>query len=166
MRNLGLLYGADQRATIKGYSLVDHRNVQYWNAANHIFGGTYLGIMLPAFVVPLMEEGHDWVWPDNPSDDDLQIIGGHCVVQIAYDMTVPVNDPRGATISTWGQKKRVSQMFLRCVTEEVRAVLGWSQKPDDLAFDMAEFEKDLGLVGSDKVSDHLRYHFNKHYLGA
>lgn len=150
MRATGLVGPDGASRKVKAYRFVDPKNQEHWTAANYLFGGSYLGIVLPAFVEPLMGPGHDWAWPTNPSKDDLKPLGGHAVWQVAYDRTVKDrNDPAGATISTWGMKKRVSQMFLDIVTEEAWAVLLWEMVPTVMPFvDYGLFVKDLDSVAA------------------
>ena len=104
---------------IKAYAQVNVKNVKQVMASAFLFGGTYLGMALPAMLQTLNMMDGDWVLPNPlPTDGsaDPYSLGGHAVPIISYD-------PNWVYIITWGGTRRVSWPFFLKYCDEAYAAI-------------------------------------------
>lgn len=91
------LYGTKLTA----YSTVDPTNLTHIQQTIWVFGGIYLGLMLPRSAEQQTDAGQPWTRPwFSP------ILGGHCVVSQKYDQTY-------LYVDTWGQLQPVAWDFVQ-----------------------------------------------------
>lgn len=150
MRKTGILGPDGKPFTIKSFHGIHPEHEQNWACADWLLGGTYLGIVIPAFMEEWMQQPvmPDWVWPKKLTPAALKPEGGHAIWKIAYNLNADDNDAEGAEVSTWGMKVRASRLFLRNLTDEVWGVLGWDSVPNVLHFDMKTLEQDLHALAA------------------
>jgi hypothetical protein len=139
-RNTGV-----DRDRITAFALLQQRNVVQAKNSIALFGGMYIGLSLPDYVV----EVDDLVAaPWEMSADGTAGRGapspynGHCVNAVGYDAA-------HLYVVTWGAIKTMSWKFYQAYSDEAYAVLS----PDFLAagkspagFDVAQLQTDLGSI--------------------
>jgi hypothetical protein len=144
-RSTGL--GGDK---IAAFAQLEPRNTTEAKDAVSIFGGLYIGVELPKFVITALQQGKTVPWvvpPGGPVGDAApDPDGGHCIPAVAYDA-------RNLYVVTWGMVMPMSWQFYVDYADESFAVLsddflGKNKAPN--GFDMAQLKADLSEVG--KVS--------------
>lgn len=99
---------------IAGYAPVDHRNPDELRSVVAAFGGSYLGVVVPA---PAQEQfGDNQPWDLTGTSADRQIEGGHCVPVVGYDA-------KFAYVVTWGRVQPATWAWLAAYLEEAWAVI-------------------------------------------
>ncbi len=141
-RNVGL--GSDK---ITAFAALEHGNVTEVMDAVNIFGGAYIGLVMPKFAVNtnLNLSTIPWVVPTGgPVGNAAFSPHGHCVNVVAYDV-------RNLYVVTWGAIKSMSWEFYRVYSDEAFAVVsddflkgekapsGFNMR--QLIADLAEIEK-------------------------
>ena len=112
----GVVFGG-KRSRVKGYmSLHVGQKMQpvHVRQAIHYFGGVLLGISLPENVVA--SDAIPFIW-DNASGP---VAGGHEIVAVGYQTAADGEVVYDCV--TWGQRVRLTEAFLRAVTDEAVAV--------------------------------------------
>ena len=136
-RTLGI-----DRQTIKAFVEVDSGSVENAKLAIDLFGCLYVGVALPAAVLP--EAPGDlpaWtVTPDGTPRRRPNPHNGHCVIYAAYDAA-------GPTVVTWGTTVKASWGFHTAYCDELYALLSpvWLRH-DPPGIDVATLTADLELV--------------------
>jgi hypothetical protein len=133
---------------IRAFAQLEPHNVTEVKDAVSIFGGCYIGIILPKFVTAALEHGKlpPWVVPPHGPHRDAapDPKGHHCISAVAYDS-------RKLYVVTWGQVKPMSWQFYRAYCDEAYAILSddfLSKKKTPNGFDMAQLKKDLAAIGT------------------
>ena len=102
-----------------------------------LFGGLYIGIEVPNYVMQNMPA----VWDVVP--DDLGIDGGHCVFVTGYDSV-------GPTFISWGAVYKMTWAFWNRYVDEAHALLSAdflnAAGLDPAGFDLAQLQADLALI--------------------
>lgn len=97
---------------ILGYVAVDVTSKDAMDAATYIFGGLYLGIQVPAYIMNV-PAGGSWSYTGS---GDTSIEGGHAIPRIGYGED-------GATIISWGSLYHWDRQFEADNCEEAYAVV-------------------------------------------
>lgn len=126
--------------TLVDYATVDPTNIQHIQQTIWVYGGIYLGLMLPRSAEQQTDAGQPWTRPwFSP------ILGGHCVVSQKYDQTY-------LYVDTWGQLQPVAWDFVQAYFDAAYAPLSplWigadSKTPNGL--DLAGLTADLAAVAN------------------
>jgi hypothetical protein len=89
-----------QGNNIAGYATVDVNNLDQLKAAAYIFGGVYIGIQVPAYIMNV-PAGGSWSYPGS---GDTTIEGGHAIPVVGYGS-------QGVTIISWGALYHFNYQF-------------------------------------------------------
>ena len=117
---------------ILGYAPVDHRDHEELKSVVALFGGSYLGVAVPA---PAQEQfGAGEPWDLTGTEEDYEIEGGHCVPGVGYDSDY-------LYVVTWGKVQPVTWRWIAAYMEEAWAVLLTEDKVN-----VDQLQKDLGLL--------------------
>ncbi len=125
---------------LAAYTAVDPTNADHIRQAIWLFGGLYLGLVLPQSAEQQTVSGKPWisVWYS-------PIVGGHAVPAVGYD-------DQYVNVVTWGQVQLVAWEFLTRHCEEAYALVDqdWIRRAgtSPSGFDMASLEADLAEVTS------------------
>ena len=118
---------------LQAYADTDPQDTLHVRQAIALFGGLYIGLLLP-----VSAQSQD-VWDvDTSSKGQPGSWGGHCVF-------VPDYDADGLTCITWGQLKKMTWGFWGTYCDEAHALLSPEWQPPK-GFDMAALETDLEQV--------------------
>lgn len=135
-------------ATTEGSVLVAHKldafananpvNVEEVKQAIFLFGGIYIGMNVPNFIMAAEPPG---IWDVVANDGGLD--GGHCVFVTGYDAEL-------LTFVSWGTVYKMTWAYWSKYVDEAHALLS----PDFLAangmdpcgFDMAQLQSDLAAI--------------------
>lgn len=100
------------------YVGVDPKNIISMRYANYLFGGIYLGIMLPKTAEKQFDEFVPWETPkEGPfGDGAVGSWGGHCVA-------AGTTTPRMMKVSTWGREQWATWDFIGNYCDEAYAIL-------------------------------------------
>ena len=130
------------RQTISAFVEVDTTSVADAKLAIDLFGCLYVGVELPAAVLPEAPgELPPWtVVPDGSRRHAPDPHNGHCVIYAAYDES-------GPTVVTWGTTVKASWGFHAAYCDELYAMLSpaWPRH-DPPGIDVATLTADLALV--------------------
>ena len=96
---------------IAGYVAMDITNPDMVKAATYLFGGLYIGIQVPAYIMNVEAGGS---WSDNGSS--RSIVGGHAIPICGYGRD-------GYRIISWGTTYTFNQQFWNDYVEEAYAVV-------------------------------------------
>ncbi len=126
---------------IEAYAAVSAENFDHVRQAISLFGGLYLGLMLPAGV----QGAASWDAPPSAVAQEWSpgSWGGHAVPAIAYDAV-------GLTVITWGAPLNMTWDFFKTYCDEAYAIIspdflgGANETPG--GFDLASLQADLALV--------------------
>jgi hypothetical protein len=129
--------------TLKGYDLkafatVLPATIEHVKQAINLFGGLYIGLNVPAYIMP--QDGNvPEVWNVEPNGDN-SIIGGHCVFVTGYDENV-------VDFISWGTNYSMTWAFWTKFVDESYALLSsdWIEANGGApnGFDLAALESDL-----------------------
>jgi len=126
--------------TIQAYIALEPRNRNHVMAAIYLFGGCYIGVMLP------LSAQKQRVWavpPEGPTGrGSPNSWGGHAVPVVAYD-------DHGLTVVTWGALKRMTWSFWETYCDEAYAILSpdfLKSGKSPLGFDVQTLQNDLREV--------------------
>jgi hypothetical protein len=139
-RSTGL--GGDK---IRAFVQLELRNTDEMRNTVAIFGGCYIGMLLPEFaLVASNRPTVPWVVPrQGPIGDAAPAPeGGHCVSAIGYDA-------HSLHVVTWGQRKSMSWQFYGDYTDEAYAVLSvdfLAKNKTPEGFDFAQLRQDVAAV--------------------
>jgi hypothetical protein len=132
-----------QSQTLKGYGLKAFATVlpattEHVKQAINLFGGLYIGLTVPAYIMP--QDGNvPEVW-DVDENADNTIIGGHCVAVTGYDA-------KGVDFISWGTNYSMTWTFWNTFVDESYALLSsdWIEANGGApnGFDLAALESDL-----------------------
>lgn len=100
-------------SNIKAYAPV-HLDGGYLYEAGYWFGALYLGVAMPAVAQQQFAAGEPWELTHTL--EDREIIGGHCIVAVAYV-------DHYWQVVTWGRLQRVSEQWMDEYLEEAWVVL-------------------------------------------
>jgi len=130
-RKIGV--GTDNRK-ITMFVKIDHDNVDHVKSAINLFGGVYVGAMLPLSAKTAVENGQSWINVDDASGS----WGGHCMSASRYDRS-------GVWLRTWGKSQNASWQWWSKYVDECYGVLSaeWRQ-PNEL--DTGKLEQLLSLL--------------------
>lgn len=139
-RQQGIAAGESWCDRIDAYAAVDPQNADHVKAAVYLFGGSYIGVALPATA-----QGQQ-VWdvvPDAGAAGQPGSWGGHAVPIVSFDAD-------GLVVVTWGALLRMTWAFLAEYVDEAYAVvspdfLGASGASPD-GFDLQALETDLSAI--------------------
>jgi hypothetical protein len=124
---------------IAGYTALDVSNTEMVQAAVFLFGGVYIGLDVPAYIMNAPEGGS---WSQQPGDDTT-IEGGHCVYLTGYGR-------QGFTLVSWGTTYTANWDFWTSYVDEAYALVStdWIKRsgvaPSGL--DLAALTADLAEV--------------------
>lgn len=130
--------------SITAFVGLDPKNHQDICDAVYLFGNCYIGVLLP------IAAQAQSVWSVPPGGANglgaPGSWGGHAIPIVEYD-------PRGLTVITWGEKKRMTWNFLDTYCDEAYAVLSqdWINGASNDApnhFDVAQLQADLQAIGA------------------
>ena len=116
-----------------GYAPVDHRSFAELRSVTAAFGGTYLGIAVPAPAQQQFAEGKPWALTGTAADRD--IIGGHCVPAVGYDR-------KYLYVVTWAKLQAATWEWVKMYLEEAWAVA----TEEDERVDAAALAQDLARL--------------------
>lgn len=119
---------------IAGYAPVNHRNADELRSVVATFGGSYLGVAVPAPAQTQFAEGKPWDLTGTSQDDDIE--GGHAVPVIGYDADF-------AYVVTWGATQKVTWRWLARYLDEAWAVL----TSEDARVNLSALQADLKRLG-------------------
>lgn len=107
-----------QRRKIDAFVKITHDVIDHVKSAIFLFGGVYVGAMLPTSARLATEKNH--VWAD--VEDEPGSWGGHCMSVSRYDRT-------GVWFRTWGKLQRATWDWWRRYVDESYGVLSleWVQ---------------------------------------
>ncbi len=133
-------HGLDHHS-IGAFVLVDQRNRANVELTMSLFGGVYIGLMLPSALDPrntatwdVPPTGATGAWAPDPRD-------GHAVNIVGYD-------PSGLTAITWGRVQKMTWTFWDAYCDEAWAILSADVLAHPPAgFDAAALQKDIVQVG-------------------
>ena len=92
--------------TITAYAEVDPKNRQQVMASVAFFGGLYIGVNLPQSAMDATNSNQVW-----SNTTDTNILGGHCVLIVAYNSSGPV-------CVTWGQLQQMTWDWFQTYCDE------------------------------------------------
>jgi hypothetical protein len=124
---------------IAGYATIDVTNIDQLKAAVYVFGGAYIGIQVPSYIMQVPAGGS---WSLTPGADKT-IEGGHAIPVVGYGS-------RGVTILSWGTSYTFNYQFWADNCDEAYAVVDplWIEEsgvsPGDL--ELQELISDLAAV--------------------
>ncbi len=132
---------------IGAFALLAPGSVKQARVSMALFGGCYLGLMLPEFVV----DADDILavpWTLRPygmrGDGAPDPMAGHCVNAVGYDR-------RNVYVVTWGTIKAMSWGFYGAYCDEAYAVLSsdfLAKEKSPAGFDLAQLKADLQAITS------------------
>lgn len=117
----------------KGYASFPVNDVNMLKIVITNFGGAYLGVNLPAPAETQTENGQPWALTNTPQDQN--ILGGHAIPAIAYDLQY-------VYVVTWGLIQAVTWEWLANYLEEAWAVI----TTEDARVDLVALQADLANV--------------------
>lgn len=120
-------------STIAGYAPVDHRNASELRSVVAAFGGSYLGVVVPAPAQQQFAAGQPWDLTGTAAD--RQIEGGHCVPAVGYDDYF-------VYVVTWGAIQKATWPWMATYLEEAWAVV----TPEDDLVDHDALAADLARL--------------------
>ena len=97
---------------IAGYATVDVNNIDMVKAATYLFGGLYIGIQVPSYIMDV-PAGGSW---SQQLGQSAQIEGGHAIPVIGYGRD-------GARIVSWGTTYTFNWQFWADFCDEAYAVV-------------------------------------------
>jgi hypothetical protein len=104
---------------ITAFATLKLQNAIELKHAVHLFGGCFLGLVLPKFIMDA-KDGTDVAWtrhPDGARGEGARAPnGGHCVAVVGYD-------DYGARVVTWGRARSMTWDFYSTYADEAYAVL-------------------------------------------
>lgn len=105
--------------------------------ALNLFGGLYIGFMVPNFIMSNMPD----VWDIVPNDGGID--GGHCVFVTGYDLTT-------LTFISWGSVYKMTWAFWHKYVDEAHALLSAdflaANGLDPAGFKLADLQADLACI--------------------
>lgn len=114
-------------------------NVEEIKQAISLFGGVYIGMTVPNYIMDDIPE----VWDVPTADQDSNIDGGHCVFVCGYDAG-------GVTFISWGSLYKMTWAYWHMFVDEAHALLAhdWvnSQGINAQGFDLAQLQADLAEI--------------------
>ncbi len=132
---------------VDAFALLDQANQKQARESLAIFGGCYLGLMLPEFVVNA-DDILTVPWTLRPygtrGDGAPDPMAGHCVNAVGYDR-------RNVYVVTWGTVKAMSWGFYGAYCDEAYAVLSsdfLAKEKSPAGFDLAQLKADLAAIPS------------------
>jgi hypothetical protein len=139
-RNVGIA-GRRARAFVK----LDHESQLQVMTAINLFGGIYVGAMLPRAVAAVLP----FTWWDLPSNGRLEgdarigSWGGHCMAALGYSRL-------GVLLATWGRRQWVTWGWFTTYCDEAYGVLDdlWSSpnEPAPNGLDVETLERDVAAI--------------------
>jgi hypothetical protein len=118
---------------ISGYAPVNHRSFDELRSVVAAFGGSYLGITVPAPAQEQFANGQPWDLTGTSEDRDIE--GGHCVPAVGYDSQY-------VYVVTWGQLQKATWRWVHANLEEAWAVL----TSEDARVNLSALQQDLRLL--------------------
>jgi len=143
-RGNGLPTGGPQPDRISAYAELTPGNQMEIEQAVALFGGAYIGVVLPDYVLQ-QALGAPWALPASGPAPPADPNNGHCVPLLGYDGTY-------FYCLTWGAVTPVTPAFLAAYMDEGYAVLSpdWIETAGGEApsgFDLAQLQADLAAIG-------------------
>ncbi len=136
---------------IGAFALLEQRSIVQARQAIALFGGCYIGVMLPDFVADAPDLlAVPWTVPpygtrgDGAPDPEA----GHCINAVGYDAT-------HVHVVTWGRIKAMSWGFYQDYSDEAYAVLSsdfLAQGRTPAGFDLAQLQADLAAINRLKAA--------------
>lgn len=96
---------------IDAFTSVETFRLEQVRASIALFGCAFVGVQLPESAMTATENGQPWT-----DTSDKNILGGHCILLVAYDQN-------GFTAITWGAKQSLTDGWLKNYADEAYAVL-------------------------------------------
>lgn len=128
---------------IGAYMALEPANHTHIMDSVYIFGGCYIGLLLPTSAQEQVRNHQPWsVPPGGPAGDGKPgSWGGHAVPVVAYDA-------RGVTVVTWGALQMMTWTFWEAYCEEAYAILSTDyltgKKVTPQGFNLQQLQADLG----------------------
>lgn len=124
---------------LQAFASVLPATIAHVKQAINLFGGLYIGLEVPQFIMPADGSDTPPVWDVTPAADNT-IIGGHCVYVTGYDATT-------FTFISWGTLWKMTTPFWTKFVDESYALIS----PDFIAanglapngFRLADLESDI-----------------------
>jgi hypothetical protein len=113
-------------------------NLQEVRQAINLFGGVYIGMEVPNFVMQDLDPRKTW----DVVADDQGIDGGHCVFVVAYDADT-------FSFVSWGQVYKMTTAFWAKYVDEAHALLSpdWiNAKGSPNGFNLQQLQTDLAAI--------------------
>lgn len=120
---------------LSAFAPVAVSNLEEVKQVIHTFGVCYIGIEVPAACEVQFAEHKPWALTNTPADN--QILGGHCVILVAYDSSY-------FYAITWGAVQKVEYTWLTKYMDEAWAIITPEvAKKGFNGLNLAQLEKDI-----------------------
>jgi hypothetical protein len=125
-----------------GYAAVDRKNHDHVKLSLELFGGVYVGVMLP--LSAQNQVGKVWDVPAGGlhGSGAPNSWGGHCVVKAGYNKI-------GPKVLTWGAVQQMTWAFWDAYVDESYAplTLDWAAAPKWSGIDFEALQRELSAIG-------------------
>ena len=145
-KNAGIPDAHGVRHKIAGFIQADPKNNDQIKIAQYLFGGLYIGFMVPAYAMTEFQDGQPWTLQKK----NTKIVGGHCVDQAGYGsiQILAVTDT-GVWVLTWGKVQFMDWKFWDKLVDEVWVILDkefLKKGVSPRGFDLKTLQADLKAI--------------------